>query len=135
MSVFVDTSALFALLDTDDAGHTDMYTAWAAGIDAGEGFITTNYAIVEACALIQRALGTGAVRSLFDDILPFIHIDWVTEATHSVGAEAMLTVGRRHLSLVDCVSFAIMRRMGVREYLGLDPHFEEQGFTRYTAAG
>jgi len=28
-----------------------------------------------------------------------------------------------------------MRRMGIRDYLGLDPHFEEQGFTRYAPAG
>jgi len=28
-----------------------------------------------------------------------------------------------------------MRRLGIREYLGLDPHFKEQGFTPYAAAG
>jgi len=27
-----------------------------------------------------------------------------------------------------------MRRMGVREYLGLDPQFEAQGFERYAPA-
>ena len=36
---------------------------------------------------------------------------------------------------VDCVSFGVMRRMGIRKYLWLDPHFDEQGFTRYAPAG
>jgi predicted nucleic acid-binding protein len=60
---------------------------------------------------------------------------WVTDADHSTGLSLLLMAARRHLGLVDCVSYAIMRRMGICEYLGLDPHFEEQGFTRYAPAG
>jgi predicted nucleic acid-binding protein len=33
------------------------------------------------------------------------------------------------LSLVDCVSFEVLRRLDVRECLVFDPHFDEQGFT------
>jgi predicted nucleic acid-binding protein len=51
------------------------------------------------------------------------------------GLSALLAAGRRHLSLVDCVSFVIMRRLGIRAYLGLDAHFAEQGFTQYSPAG
>ena len=54
---------------------------------------------------------------------------WVTAADHSAALNALLAAGRRRLSLVDCVSFIVMRRLGIREYLGLDTHFLEQGFT------
>ena len=134
MTVFVDTSALFALLDADDAGHDLAFPAWSGGIDECARFVTTNYVIVETIALAQRRLDIHAVRALIDEILPMIDTIWVTDADHSTGLSLLLMAARRHLSLVDCVSFTVMRRMGIRDYLGVDPHFEEQGFTPYTAA-
>ncbi|MCX6372920.1 MAG: PIN domain-containing protein [Actinobacteria bacterium] len=133
MTVFVDTSALFALLDAEDAEHDLAFSAWSSGIDDCAGFVTTNYVVVETIALVQRRLGIDAVRTLIDEMLPMIDTIWVTEADHTTGLSLVLMAARRHLSLVDCVSFTVMRRMGIRKYLGLDPHFEEQGFTRYAA--
>jgi len=135
LSVFVDTSALFALLDADDAGHGLALPAWNNGIDECAGFVTTNYVVVETIALAQRRLGIHAIRTLIDEMLPMVDTIWVTDADHTTGLNLLLMAGRRHLSLVDCVSFTVMRRMGIRDYLGVDPHFEEQGFTPYTAAG
>ena len=135
MTVFVDTSALFALLDAEDAGHALTFPAWSRGIDDHVGFVTTNYIIIETIALVQRRLGMDAVRTLVDEMLPMIDTAWVTDADHGTGLSLVLLAARRHLSLVDCVSFTVMRRLGTREYLGLDPQFEEQGFTQYAAAG
>ena len=135
MTVFVDTSALFALLDAEDAGNAAAFPAWSSGIDDCAGFVTTNYVLVETISLVQRRLGIDAVRILIDEMLPMIDTLWVTDADHTAALNALLTAGRRQLSLVDCVSFTVMRRMGIRDYLGLDPHFEEQGFTPYAAAG
>jgi len=134
LTVFVDTSALFALLDADDAGHGLALPAWNGGVDECAGFVTTNYVVVETTALVQRRLGIHAVRTLIDEMLPMVDTIWVTDADHSTGLSLLLMAARRHLSLVDCVSFTVMRRMGIREYLGLDPHFEEQGFTPYAPA-
>ena len=135
MTVFVDTSALFALLDAEDAGNAAAFPAWSSGIDDCAGFVTTNYVLVETISLVQRRLGIDAVRILIDEMLPMIDTLWVTGADHTAALNALLTAGRRQLSLVDCVSFTVMRRMGIRDYLGPDPHFDGQGFTPYTAAG
>ena len=129
MTVFVDTSALFALLDAEDAGHHLVYPAWSDGIDEGAGFVTTDYVLVESVSLAQRRLGLDAVRVLVEEMLPMVDTLWVTAADHSAALNALLAAGRRRLSLVDCVSFIVMRRLGIREYLGLDTHFLEQGFT------
>jgi predicted nucleic acid-binding protein len=131
LTVFVDTSALFALLDAEDAGHAVAFPAWSSGIDDCAGFVTTNYVLVETISLVQRRLGIDAVRILIDEMLPMIDTLWVTDTDHTAALNALLAAGRRQLSLVDCVSFSVMRRLGIREYLGADPHFEEQGFTQF----
>ena len=135
MTVFVDTSALIAFLDEDDPAHSVCREAWRQAVLEAEGLVTTDYIVVEAVAVAQRRWGLDAVRTLVDDYLPLIEVGSVSTEDQAAALSALLAAGRRRLSLVDCVSFAIMRRMGIREYLGLDPHFEQQGFTRYAPAG
>lgn len=134
VSVFVDTGALFTLLDADDTGHPIVRPAWDRGLDSAAGFVTTNYVLLETVTLVQARLGLKAVRVLTSEMLPVIHALWVDQAEHDAGHHALLTAGRRRLSLVDCVSFVVMRARRIDEYLGLDPHFDEQGFRRYAAA-
>jgi predicted nucleic acid-binding protein len=45
-----------------------------------------------------------------------------------VDTSALLTANRRQLSLVDCVSFEMMRRLGIKTAFTYDRHFSEQGF-------
>ena len=42
--------------------------------------------------------------------------------------KALLTADRRHLSIVDCTSFEIMRKQGIEKVFCFDKHFKEQGF-------
>jgi len=135
LTVFVDTSALIAFLDEDDPAHSVCREAWRQAVLEAEGLVTTDYIVVEAVAVAQRRWGLDAVRTLVDEYLPLIEVGSISTEDRAAALSALLAAGRRRLSLVNCVSFAIMRRMGIREYLGLDPHLEEQGFTRYTAAG
>jgi predicted nucleic acid-binding protein len=44
------------------------------------------------------------------------------------GLAAMLTANRKELSLVDCVSFEVMRRRDVTRAFALDTDFASQGF-------
>ena len=135
MSAYVDTSALIAFLDAEDPGHGFCRDAWRHAVLEGEGLVTTDYVLLEAVAVAQRRWGLDAVRTLVDEYMPLIEVDSVSAEDRTAALGALLAAGRRHLSLVDCVSFTVMRRLGIREYLGLDPHFEEQGFRPYAAAG
>jgi hypothetical protein len=58
-----------------------------------------------------------------------VALEWVTREDHELTAEALLVADRRRLSLVDCVSFEVMRRLDIRECLAFDQHFAEQGFS------
>ena len=129
MTVFVNTSALYALLDRADANHKRAVSAWTRLLNGDERFFTSNYVLVESFALTQSRLGIDAVRLLQEDILPVISIHFVAREIHRSGISAMLSAGRRNLSFVDCVSFEIRRTLGIKNAFTFDPHFKEQGFT------
>lgn len=126
---FVDTSAIYALLDRSDQNHPRAAAGWLALVNSSSPLFTTNYVLVESCALCQHRLGIEAVRALHDSILPLIHVHYVDVAAHALGMAALLAAARRKLSLVDCTSFSVMRQFGIRDAFAFDRHFEEEGFT------
>ncbi|MBM4431479.1 MAG: PIN domain-containing protein [Chloroflexi bacterium] len=128
MSIYVDTSALYAVLDADDRNHPAAREAWAGLLQSGESLLCSNYVLVECFALVQHRLGLAAVRALQEDVVPVLSVYWVDEAVHAAGISALLTAGRERLSLVDCTSFELMRRLGLRTAFTFDEHFAEQGF-------
>jgi predicted nucleic acid-binding protein len=129
MNIFVDTSALLAVLDADDAYHARASRLWSDLVSGEEDLLTTSYVLVETFALAQARLGLPAARLLHDDVVPILRVTWVDEALHRAAATALLTAQRRHLSLVDCVSFEAMRRLGAERVFAFDRHFRQQGFT------
>ncbi len=128
MSVFLDTSAVLALLDADDRSHAAAREVWSDLLGRAEDLVSTNYVLVESFALVQHRLGVEAVRTLQEDILPLVRVHWVSEADHRAGVTALLTANRRQLSLVDCVSFLGMRQLNLKIAFAFDRDFNEQGF-------
>jgi predicted nucleic acid-binding protein len=126
--IFIDTSAFYALLDADDTGHQRVKDAWAGMIRSNSFLTTSNYILVETFALVQNRLGIEAVRVFQEDIVPLLDIRWIDAPAHAAATSALLAAGRKQLSLVDCSSFEIMRRGGIRKAFTLDRHFREYGF-------
>jgi uncharacterized protein len=126
--ILVDTAALYALIDSADPNNRRATTTMQDLQVSGESLLTHEYVVVETTALLQRRLGLDAVRSLIDDLLPLIEIAWVDEPMHAEAREALLAAGRRTVSLVDWVSFLVMRRHGVRRAFTFDQDFEVEGF-------
>jgi len=127
-NVFIDTSAFYALMDRSDSYHEKAKLLWAFLLDKNSSFKTTNYIIIETLALIQSRLGFEAARLYSGDILGLVDILWVNEPRHNLAFELWLSLGRKKLSLVDCVSFITMRYYGLENVFGFDRHFDEQGF-------
>jgi uncharacterized protein len=126
--VFLDTSALYAVFDADDAGHPAAAQAWEALLGSESSLHTSNYVLVELVALLQRRLGLAAVNALMTYVLPWINLVWIDESLHLQALAGVLTAARRDLTLVDCASFTVMRRLGLPRAFALDRHFVEQGF-------
>ena len=128
MTAFADTSALYAFLDKANRSHELVTQIWDT-VSAGGGLlVTTNYTVLETAALCQSRFGPPIARDLFDRVVPGLDVHWVDQEVHEAAVAALLVANRRDLSLVDCVSFEVMRRLDIRQAFTLDEHFREQGF-------
>ena len=128
MSAFVDTSALLAVLHASDKNHGRAARTWKGLLERDEELVCTNYVLLETLALLQARFGLAAVRDLVENVVPLLRVAWIDEEIHAAAVTALLTANRRLLSLVDCVSFATMRRLGIVRAFEFDRHFGEQGF-------
>jgi predicted nucleic acid-binding protein len=125
--IFVDTSALLAFLDRDAEQHERVRASMAQVLHHRDA-ITHNYVLVESEALAHRRLGGRAVRALLEDLVPALKIVWVDAELHDAAIAAHLRALRRRSSLVDHVSFELMRRLDLRTALALDDDFAREGF-------
>jgi len=128
MKVLVDTSALLAILDADDANHGEAREVWQALLGRDATLLCTNYVLLETFALVQHRLGLEALSVLLSDVASVLSLRWVDAQVHAAAVTALLIARRRKLSLVDCVSFEIARQSGVEIAFAFDRHFAEQGF-------
>jgi len=126
--IFVDTSAIYAILDREDDNHERAAVTWPRLLDSGEALVTTNYVVVECCALAQHRLGIKATRAIQDDILPVMKLQWIDQPVHELAMATLLAAGSSKLSLVDCSSFVVMRRLEIQVAFAFDRHFVEEGF-------
>jgi predicted nucleic acid-binding protein len=125
--IFLDTSAIYAWADAADANHQTAVRRLQAILDAGEDLVTHNYVLLESTALLQTRLGTGAALRLAGDAAAFV-IEWVDADLHTAGVRELRRSRKRHLSLVDHVSFLVMRRRGLTKAFAFDPDFTAAGF-------
>ena len=128
MSIFVDTSAFFAVLDEGEQNHALALQRLQYLVSGLIPMTTSNYVVVETCALLQRRLSLKAVRTFREEVLPSVTVTWVTERQHEIGLASVVRSDRRKLSLVDCISFEVMRDNGLRTAFAFDRHFADEGF-------
>ena len=131
-AVFVDTSALVAILDAGDEFHEDaarIFHDLLDGVQRGRKRLVTHSGItVECTAVVARRLGMPAVRRLHDDLLSLTEVHRVRANLQERAIAAMFAAGRRRPSLTDWISFEVMRQHRIRFVFTFDRDFVRQGF-------
>jgi predicted nucleic acid-binding protein len=129
--IFVDTSALYALADRADANHGEARRRFSALLRSAESLLTHNYVLVESIALVQNRIGTGAALDLARSADNF-DVEWVDTKLHHDAVRALARSPKRRISLVDQVSFLVMRKRGVGTAFAFDQDFVREGFREYS---
>ncbi len=120
-AMFVDSSAIVALVDRDDASHDAAVAAYQELVAADYKFFTTNYALAEAFDLLQAGLGSDVARQwLRDSLLAVYHAD---EQDLAKARRMIARAGTRRLSLTDAIGLVVMERLGVTDAFAVDPDF------------
>lgn len=130
MSVVVDTTALFALLDRRDAHHAEAAAFWTDPDD--EDLVTHAYVVVESVALVRSRLGADAANALLDDLLPALRVEMVDRPLHEASVADVRRIGGG-TSLVDRVTIAFAARHGIERAFAYDADLAVEGLAPVTA--
>ena len=125
--IFLDTSAAYAAIDIADPHHEEASERLKAALQQGIPVLTHNYVVLESAALIQRRLGLDATLTFLKDT-SLLKVHWITPEDHAEAVDLLERRGRRNLSLVDCMSFVVMKQYGITTALAYDSDFQAEGF-------
>lgn len=125
--IFVDTSALLALIDADDPRQADVRAEFAARRD--DELVTHGYVVAESLAVARRRFGVEGTVTLLDDVLPPIALLPVDAKLHEAAQQAYRASLPSATSFVDRVSLAVIEREGISAALAIDPDLSLPGLT------
>jgi uncharacterized protein len=126
VTVFIDTSAMYALLDRSDEGHARALL----GKERVEGqeLVTHSFVVAETVSLVRRRLGAEATARFIDEFLPALRIIDVDAELRTRATTAYRAAVGTDISFVDRVSFECMRGLGLERAFALDADFATAGF-------
>lgn len=125
--VFVDTAYVLALINERDQYHDRAQEL--ADFFEGQELVITDAVLLE----IGNALSRGYKKQAINIINYFIESDEVEVVRHTsqVFDKAFAMYKKyddKEWSLVDCISFVVMREKGIKQALTFDNHFQQAGF-------
>ena len=125
-AVFIDSSAIVALVDQDDASHADAVSAYRGLVAAGYRLFTSNYVVSETYDLLRTGVGHAVARQwLKDSTLAIYHADEQDE--RRARRTVLRARGAQGLTVTDAVSLVVMERLGVADAFAVDPDFLSGG--------
>ena len=125
--VFVDTSALLALLDRADPRHQSARSTFLEL--AADELVTHGYVVAESLAVTRRRFGVDGVIALLDDLLPLVDVTLVEPDVHAAAQACYRASLPSGTSFVDQVSFGVIEREGIEAAFALDADFIAAGVT------
>lgn len=132
--LFADTSGFGNLADPRQPFHSLAASLYRTARNQNRKVVTTNYVIAELVALLTSPLRfpRASIVAFIDDLKasPYVEVIHVDAHLDDEAWQLLKSRQDKDWSLVDCVSFVVMRRRGITEALTTDHHFEQAGFVR-----
>lgn len=129
--IFVDTSFFKAQIDEKDDFHVQAVSILKKLKEENAFLITTNYILDETYTLIRVKRTLELVRDFVNGLKTMesgLRIEQVLTRDESEAWSWFWNKWSK-LSFTDCVSFAVMKRLGLARVATFDDHFSQAGFT------
>jgi len=127
-SIYIDTSAFYALIDRSDRFHESAKNLWPTLLGNDFDLYTSNYVVSETMNIMQHRLGFEAASLWQKAMLGVVDVQWVDRSGHSMGLELWLSLGREHCSFVDCVSYVTMNKLNIEQVFCFKASYAERGY-------
>lgn len=128
-TIFVDTAFFKALFDPKDDFYKDAEKIWSNLALEKVKFVTTNFVSDESFTLIKLRCGKKMVNDFRHQLAKTIKIKLIRSLPQDEAAAwDWFLLDWSDLSFTDCVSFAVMKRLGLTEAATFDQHFAKAGF-------
>jgi predicted nucleic acid-binding protein len=132
VTLFVDTGFFYALAAEDDADHERAREVFE-GLDPKrlpDLCVTTNHVVAETITLARARHEQAVVlgEQLYAEGLARIH--WATPQDEQDAFVYFKKHRDQDYSFVDCLSFVVMEKLGIREALAIDRHFTHHFIAR-----
>jgi predicted nucleic acid-binding protein len=124
--IFIDTSALYALVSRNDRFHEKAKNIYMNLIDEGRVLYTSAYVLVETIALIHSRLGFEVVRKFMKGIENIIEVIYIDEKLHKE-IWRLLEDKEGQISFVDCSTVLLVKQMDT-ELFAFDEDLKREGF-------
>lgn len=130
-TVFVDTGAWFAIADKSDQHHQSAKEHLRSILESGDRLVTSSLVVHETVMLLSRRLSKVAALKFLDLIdkdenVEVMHGDAVVEQE---AYQIFRKYAEHDFSIVDCVSFVLMKNHSLRRVFTFDKHFRTMRFS------
>lgn len=131
--IFLDTGFLFALISKRDAHHQRVVEVFRTfkNLRLADHLVTTNHVVAETITLTRKIGHDQAARvgdQLYAEKLARIH--WANPEEERAAFDYFKHHQDQTYSFVDCLSFVVMEKLGIREALAVDSDFTHRFVAR-----
>ena len=125
--IFIDTGFFLALFSQRDTHHERVRATFERYIDRNlpQTFVTTDVVILEAItaarARVSHELAVFVGERLYSEKIARIYVTSLEE--HRAAFEYLRRYNDKTYSAVDCLSFVVMEKLGIRDAFAVDDDF------------
>jgi predicted nucleic acid-binding protein len=127
----MDTAGFLALWDAADEHHARAVQLQSELSRKKRRFLTTDYIVDETATLLlvrhSHAAATDFLKTTLES--KSLRLEWIDSERFQAAAELFQRHDDKEWSFTDCVSFALMHELKIRDSFTTDHHFSQAGFS------
>lgn len=135
--IFVDTSGFMEAVQSESENFERINSLFRDTFLNGNRLITTDYVLDELFTLMrcrERLPVSELTKFVKNTNVSDIEIVGITKDLFQEALTMMGKYGDQYFSFTDCVSFAVMKELKIKNVITFDKHFSIAGFNNLLAA-